>query len=224
MENDQVKMHSMISSVVSAEGTAIEKYQKLTDKHQLSAVKTIKDAMLNPSPCLVTMKQKDPVLTSNILKLMIARTARSFNLPNGKNIEPAQIECLVEDLLEEFYFLKLSDIYLVLKNARLGRIGKTFERMDQPTIWKWFDDHVAERMQIAVDESLTKHDQATHDQKDRHYDGYISKLFTESVSEQNKKVMNIAYGMAKKMTANAVQTPVVIQSTLNESKTQSKKK
>jgi hypothetical protein len=199
----------MISSVASA----ITIYEKVTVKYNLQAIKSVKDAMINPSPCLVSMKQEDPLLANKVVELMIAKTARAFNLPNGKNIEPEQIQCLVEDVMSEFYFFKLSDVFFILKQARLGRIEKIMERLDQPTIWKWFEDHAAERLSLGEKNTLAEHDQLTYGEKDRKYDGYISKLYSEQQNEQNKKVMNIAYGMAKKMANNSnPQASIIINS------------
>lgn len=208
MENNQVKLHSMISSVVSQETNAISVYDKILQKHNFATIKTIQDAMKNGSSCLVTMKNTEPILAGNILKLMIAKTARAFNLT--RNIEPAQIECLVEDLQVDFYYLKLSEIYFVLKEARMGRLGKTYERLDQPTIMKWFQDYSEQRLAIGEANYLAQHEQHTSYEKDRKYDGYISKLFTEQQKEQQKKVMNIAYGMAKKMTSSSQPSKIII--------------
>ncbi len=209
MENNQVKLHSMISSVASQETNAISVHDRILQKHNFGAIRTIKDAMKNGSSCLVTMKNTEPILAGNILKLMVAKTARAFNLT--RNIEPAQIECLVEDLQTDYYYLKLSEIYFVLKEARMGRMGKTYERLDQPTIMKWFEDYAEQRLSIGEANYLSQHEQHTSSEKDRKYDGYISKLFTEQQSEQNKKVMNIAYGMAKKMSSSQYQQKIIIQ-------------
>lgn len=214
MENNQVKLHSMISSVASQESNAMSIYDRISEKHNFPAIKTIQDAMKSASSCLVTMKNTDKTLASNILKLMIAKTARAFNLT--RNIEPAQIECLVEDLQVDFYYLKLSEIYFVLKEARMGRMGKTYERLDQPTIMQWFENYAEQRLSIGEANYLAQHEQCTNDEKGRKYDGYISKLFTEQQSEQQKKINNLAYTMAKKMTANNQQQQQPINGNQNQ--------
>jgi len=209
MEENQEKMHLMISSSASAETNVTIVYDTTVQKYNFSAIKTVNDAMVNQSPSLVAMQKKEPKLAANMLKLMIAKTARAFNLT--RNIEPAQIECLVEDLQSEYYYLKLSEIFYVLKEARMGRMGKTYERIDQPTIMQWFENYVEQRLAIGESNYLAKHEQYTHGEKDRKYDGYISKLFTEQQKEQDKKVLNLAYGMAKKMNANNQPQTIYVQ-------------
>ena len=205
VENSQEKIHLMISSAAS-ENKAVSVYKSTEEKYNFRAIQTINDAMRNEAPCLVKMrgdvvkKGGDPALVDKILQLMIAKTARAFNLT--RNIEPAQIEVLVEDLQQEYFWMKLSEVFFVLKQARMGRNGKTYERIDQPTIMGWFNEYAEERLTIAETESMQKHEQSTHTEKDRQYDGYISKLHADQQNNEQKRIMNLAYGMAKKMTVN----------------------
>lgn len=208
-ENNQEKMHLMIASKaseISSETKAVSVYNSTMEKYNFRAIQTINDAMRNDSPCLVAMRGDvvkrggDPKLVDNVLKLMVAKTARAFNLT--RNIEPAQIGDLVEDLQQEFFYLKLSEVFFVLKQARMGRLGKTYERLDQPTIMQWFENYAEERLTIAEKESIQTHEQSTHTEKDRKYDGFIVNLQREQSNEEQTKIKNIAYKMAKKMNAN----------------------
>jgi lysyl-tRNA synthetase class I len=131
---------------------------------------------------------------------MIAKTARAFNLT--RNIEPAQIVDLVTDLEQDFYFLKLSEVFYVLKQARMGKMGKLYERLDQPTIIGWFSDYVEKRMEISEEESLRQHDQYTYMEKDRSYDKFITNLQEQQEKTEQKRISNLAYEMAKKMNIN----------------------
>jgi hypothetical protein len=201
MENSQEKMHLMISSAVSvADNTTLKVYETTSEKYNFRAIQSVKDAMLNSSPSLIAMEKKDKTLTENILKLMIAKTARSFNLT--RNIEPAQIVDLVTDLKQDFYFLKLSEVFFVLKEARMGKMGKLYERIDQPTIITWFYEYVDKRMEIAEEESLRQHDQHTYMEKDRSYDKFIINLQDQQDKTEQKRISNLAYEMAKKMNVN----------------------
>lgn len=199
MENSQEKMHLMISSAVSMDN-ALKIYETTSEKYNFKSIQSVKDAMGNNSPSLVVMKKKDSALTDNILKLMIAKTARAFNLT--RNIEPAQIVDLVTDLEQDFYFLKLSEVFYVLKQARMGKMGKLYERLDQPTIISWFSDYVEKRMEISEEESLRQHDQYTYMEKDRSYDKFITNLQEQQEKTEQKRISNLAYEMAKKMNIN----------------------
>ena len=207
MENSQEKMHLMIS-LKALEVKAKEVYHRSVEKYDFRLVKTANDALNNNAPRLAAMRKTNPALADKVLQYMIAAAANSFNLV--RNIEPEQIQCLVEDLQSEFFYLKLSEIYFVLREARMGRIEKTYERLDQPTIMKWFENYVDTRLTIAAKQSEAMHDSKTHNEKSRKYDGFVANLYTDQQKEKQQKIMNIAYGMAKKMVKNEPEPKTVM--------------
>lgn len=199
MENKMEKMHSIIS-LVPSEHNVVSVYDSTIQKYNFREILTIKDAMQNKAPALVAMKVKNKELAENMLKLMFAKTARAFNIT--RNIEPGQIIELVDVILHDYYYLKLSEVFFVLKQAKLGKFGKTYERIDEPTILGWFNTYIEERESIAVENYLQKHDQYTHSEKGRQYDGYFEKALIAKNKEQDK-VLEVAKKIANKMVSSA---------------------
>lgn len=193
------KMHSMISSATS-EVNIMNVYNKTTTKYNFNAIKTVKDSMTNPAPSLALMRKTNEELAKNIVKLMLAKLARSFNLT--RNIEPGQIVELAETIMQDFYYLKLSEVFYVLKQAKYGKYGKIYERIDEPTILGWFTTHDEERTALAVEKSMLEHDKTTHHEKGRQYDGIFEKAYAEQGKEQDK-VKEMATKLAKKMVYEA---------------------
>lgn len=193
------KMHSIISSAPS-ELTAVQVYDRTITKYNFKGIKTINEAMKNESPSLVLMQNKDKDMADNIMKLMLAKTARSFNIT--RNIEPGQIIELVETLNSEYYYLKLSEVFYILKQAKLGKFGKTYERLDEPTILSWFNTYVEERFEISEQESLKKHEKFTSHEKQRQYDNYFENEYKKQQKEENK-VLATAKKLAEKMVKDA---------------------
>jgi hypothetical protein len=193
------KMHSIISSAPS-ELTAVQVYDRTINKYNFKAIRTINEAMKNESPSLVVMQKKDKDMADNIMKLMLAKTARSFNIT--RNIEPGQIIELVETLNSEYYYLKLSEVFYILKQAKLGKFGKTYERLDEPTILSWFNTYVEERFEISEQESLKKHEKITSHEKQRQYDNYFENEYKKQQKEENK-VLATAKKLAEKMVNDA---------------------
>lgn len=193
------KIHSIISSIPS-EVPTIEVYNNTVKKYDFALIKSTKDAMKNESPSLALMKKKNKDLADNILKLMVAKTARSFNIT--RNIEPNQILDLVETLNTDFYYLKLSEIYYIFKQAKMGKFGKTYERIDEPTILGWFNTYVEERFEIAETESLIEHQKFTAHEKQRQYDNYFENEIKKQKKQENK-VMETAKKLAEKMVREA---------------------
>lgn len=193
------KMHSIIS-LVPSEHNVVSVYDSTIQKYNFREILTIKDAMQNKAPALVAMKVKNKELAENMLKLMFAKTARAFNIT--RNIEPGQIIELVDVILHDYYYLKLSEVFFVLKQAKLGKFGKTYERIDEPTILGWFNTYIEERESIAVENYLQKHDQYTHTEKGRQYDGFFEKALIAKNKEQDK-VLEVAKKIANKMVSSA---------------------
>ena len=199
MENKMEKMHSIIS-LVPSEHNVVSVYDSTIQKYNFREILTVKDAMQNKAPALVAMKVKNKELAENMLKLMFAKTARAFNIT--RNIEPGQIIELVDVILHDYYYLKLSEVFFVLKQAKLGKYGKTYERIDEPTILGWFNTYIEERESIAVENYLQKHDQYTHTEKGRQYDGFFEKALIAKNKEQDK-VLEVAKKLAHKMVSSA---------------------
>jgi hypothetical protein len=199
MENQTEKMHSIISSVPS-ENNILSVYDNTIKKYNFRGIQTINDAMYSEAPALASMRVKDKELAENMLKLMFAKTARAFNIT--RNIEPGQIVELVDVVMHDFYYLKLSEIFYVLKQAKMGKFGKTYERLDEPTILGWFNTYAEERTVIAVEQTLNKHDKYTHTEKGRQYDGFFEKALIARNKEQDR-VLEVAKKLAHKMVSTA---------------------
>lgn len=199
MENQTEKMHSIIS-LIPSENNVVSVYEDTIKKYNFRGIQTINEAMQSEAPSLVKMKIKNKELTENVLKLMFAKTARAFNIT--RNIEPGQIVELVDVVMHDFYYLKLSEIFYVLKQAKMGKFGKTYERLDEPTILGWFNTYAEERTVIAVEQTLSKHDQYTHTEKGRQYDGFFEKALIARNKEQDR-VLEVAKKLAHKMVSTA---------------------
>lgn len=204
MEDNQEKMHSMISSQ-GYQGDLIKSLETTSNRYNFPAVRSVEDAMRNNSPTLVAAKHSAIAKNNghNIVKdtlcLMFAKVVRVFNV--ARNADPTQIVEAVELIESEYFWLKLSDIYFICKQAKMGKYGKTYERIDVPTILGWVETHVNERLMIAEEKSLQEHDKYSGHEKDRKYDGYISKLHEEQTTDKQAQIKNLAYAMAKKMMA-----------------------
>lgn len=206
MENSTEKLHLMISSAAYQESSIAKAYQKTVEKYNFPAVRTIQDALNNNAPSIITVKKQlqkrdgNSNMISDVLKLMVAKTVRAFNI--ARNIEPQQIIDCVETIEQEFYFLKLSEVHLILRDAKMGKYGKLYERIDEPTIIGWFQDYVDKRVNHFVQENDRLHDSATAGERSRHYDDFVVNLQRNVKREEEERIKNMAYAMAKKMSAN----------------------
>jgi hypothetical protein len=206
MENKEEKLHLMISSVAYQETSIAKAYEKTVEKYNFPAVRTMQDAINNNAPSIITVKKQlqkrdgSSRMISDVLKLMVAKTVRAFNI--ARNIEPQQIVDLVETIEQEFYFLKLSEVHLILRDAKMGKYGKLYERIDEPTVIGWFQDYVDKRTEHFMAENDRIHDSITSGERSRKYDDFVVNMRRNIQREEDDRIKNIAHAMAKKMNAN----------------------
>lgn len=165
-------MHSAISLQTSK---ITKMYEGVVAKYDFTKVKTPLAAIQNDSLTLIAMRKRDKGSCDTILAYMIARTAKKFNI--GKNINPEQIQGVIESVFEDFYWLKLSDIYLILRNGVRGKYGQIYDRFDESVLLGWIDKYSEERMQVAAEQQRLHHDSVTAQEKDRQYDGFVNNLY-----------------------------------------------
>jgi hypothetical protein len=70
-----------------------------------------------------------------------------------------QIDEIALLILSEFNNVTLADIYLVLKNAKLGKYGSFYESLDCPKVMSWFNEYMEERISAHMNRSQTEHNQ-----------------------------------------------------------------
>jgi hypothetical protein len=89
----------------------------------------------------------------------------TFDGDDGKQ----RIVELIRLIIEEYSHLKPSDIKMIFSNAKKGKYGETYNRMDGALILSWFKRYTEERIQMAEDIALRKRAQAgkAMDQEDK---------------------------------------------------------
>lgn len=81
----------------------------------------------------------------------------------GKKMTDEQTQETAMLIVDEYYNLNLADINLIFKNAKLGRYGKYYDRLDGQIILSWFEEHFNNRCKIAADESVRAAEQFKND-------------------------------------------------------------
>ena len=192
----------MISSTAS-KNQVIKAYDQSILRYNFKSIKTMDQAIENDCPSLVKIEQKlikkgyGENALEQILQYMIAKTVKAFNI--SRNMDPEQIVELSSQIRSDFYYLKLSEIFFVLKEARSGKMGKIYERLDEPTIMQWFNDYAEQRINKFEEKNNLEHHKNTYGEKSRQYDGFVDKLHQNQLQKQSE-VRRLAEKMAFKMT------------------------
>ena len=109
----------------------------------------------------------------------------------GKKMTDEQTTETAMLIVDEYYNLNLADINFIFKNAKLGRYGKYYDRLDGQIILSWFEEHFSNRCKSAADKSIMEAEQFKDDPFQRtSYTGKINNLFNQIQANEQKKKFN----------------------------------
>lgn len=114
-----------------------------------SVTVTIADALNGNSKQLSSLKHEiDEETALDVLKIFITSLVNSLNI--GKNMSDFQIDETCILIMEDFWHLKVADLQLFVKEAKKGKFGKLYDRIDCQIIIEWLTVYDEERMSIAA--------------------------------------------------------------------------
>jgi hypothetical protein len=73
------------------------------------------------------------------VKNLILALCESLNVTSMNDYQVLEASML---LTEKYYFLKIEELIYIFKNAKLGRYGKSFNRIDIQVIGEWIDKYL----------------------------------------------------------------------------------
>ena len=84
--------------------------------------------------------------------LWISRLNEYLNISRKMNFD--QMQQTAEHILQDYYYLKQSDLYFVFSQAEKGRYGEFYDCLDGAKILSWFEKYDIERANYVYDEGL----------------------------------------------------------------------
>lgn len=152
--------------------------------------KTAIEAFKAQSPSVAKIRSVNgEVFTQAFLSLMLCDLVESFNV--GKTMNDMQIVFAVETIQREYWYLKPDELKFIFTNAKTGKYGTTYDRIDCQIICDWIEKYVVERTQIAIDENIEKNKQ--HRLSEINYDllKTIKKVIEPSKDEPKQKTVEV---------------------------------
>ena len=141
----------------------ITKNQFLTDfsiqkiQKQCNSIDTVNGILKAELPTIVSIKRKFGIdFIQAYIEGWIVNIREFINV--GKKMTDQQTQETAMLIVNEYYNLNLADINYIFKNAKLGRYGKYYDRLDGQVILSWFDEHFRNRCMVAADESVREAD------------------------------------------------------------------
>ena len=116
------------------------------------APRTVSDALQSITPPLSIVKKKyGEQSLQAILVIILSDVIKFFNI--GKTMGQDQLVQTVRLVTEDFYYFNIDDFKLCFSNAKRGKYGKVYDRIDGNVIYEWLQKYSEERTDIAYPES-----------------------------------------------------------------------
>ena len=142
--------------------------------------KTLEDALISKTPTLATFqKRTSEIHVMAVMTLLVNDLINFFAV--SKTIGDTQLADTVKMLVEDFYYLNIEDFKLCFSNAKKGRYGKVYDRVDGSMIYEWVDTYARGRMSVAMELD------------DKRKEGSYGERHSTKVSEKEKefKIYNL---------------------------------
>jgi len=88
---------------------------------------------------LATLRRNDEAALLKAVKTLIVALSESLNLTH--NLNESQVVEITFLIAERYYYLKLEELVLVFKKAKMGEYGKAYNRLDIQIIFEWIDKY-----------------------------------------------------------------------------------
>lgn len=105
--------------------------------------------------------------TQAVLTIVVNDLVKSFNL--GQTMDQEQVADLINDIIDQYYFLNLEDFRLCFNNAKNGRYDKAIFRLDASIILSWLDRYVTDRYNAGEESSYIEHQSTKGDKSLIHF-------------------------------------------------------
>lgn len=93
--------------------------------------------------------------TQAVLSIIINDLVKSFNL--GQTMNEEQVADLINDIIDQYYWLNLEDFRLCFNNAKNGRYDKGIFRLDASVVLSWLNKYTSDRLNAAEEGSYNEH-------------------------------------------------------------------
>jgi len=87
------------------------------------------------SPQLSTIKRTHKEVLQLAMTKLLRSLANSIKVTNKFNVDNAME--IIEFISKQFYYLRFDELVIVFRNAKMGKYGNMFNRLDIETISKW---------------------------------------------------------------------------------------
>lgn len=125
-------------------------------------VKTIEQAIDFSYPQLSKIrKEAGDTVVKTVLIEALSDLVMFFNV--GKTMNSAQVLQTVDLILDQYWYLRLSEFKYCFNKAKLGAYGKVYDRIDGAIIFEWIELYLIERKDAIIDANIKRNNEFKKD-------------------------------------------------------------
>ncbi len=125
-------------------------------------INSIKKAVESDTVSLAVLKkQNSEKLVIQYIILWVTKLNEFLNINRKMSFE--QMQKTAEYILQDYYYLKQSDLYFIFSQAEKGRYGEFYDCLDGAKILGWFEKYDIERANYVYDEGLKEYEKRKKD-------------------------------------------------------------
>jgi len=110
------------------------------------------------TPSIATFRKENGqnglLATQALLTVIVRDLVRSFNV--GQTMDDEQVADLINDIIDQYYWLNIEDFRFCFNNAKNGRYDKGIFRLDACVILSWLNKYTTDRLNSADETSYNE--------------------------------------------------------------------
>lgn len=128
--------------------------------YQQLSIRTLDEVFTSSNKALSAYRaQLGPVqgelYMKGLLTIAVVDLVKFFNV--GKSMGAEQVAQTVQFIISDYWMLKIDDVKLCFDNAKRGKYGKVYDRMDGAVILEWLQTHFEARTAHITTKNDTEH-------------------------------------------------------------------
>jgi len=105
-------------------------------------------ALIRDQPQISTLAREDKKSTRKYIYSLLSDLNSYYKVNPEMKLKDAEIVDLTLTLMKDYFHYRVQDFALFVRNAKAGRYGKSFNRLDGPMIHEWIVKYDQERSYI----------------------------------------------------------------------------
>lgn len=135
---------------------SLQAYSPVNISKTFSEVKTVEHALSVEAPCFGLMVSDGQATREQIRNLVMAHlVVLDAFLKQKDGLTVDEIELIAEEVVDKYPSFSFADIYVIFREAKLGKFGELYNRLSCANVMKWFEDYFDRRCETAYQRNLS---------------------------------------------------------------------